>query len=100
MLIGAFRSNEVSAGDLLSVLLDQLEDDPAVNMTTVSLGSLDLESVRCIVSTTLVGHVDPVEHIINESYQATLATTHNIHELTALIYVKTEGNPFFVLQVS
>lgn len=99
LLIGAFRSNEVLPGDLLAVILDQLEEDPTVNMTTVALGPLDHESVRCIVSTTLIGHIDPIQHTAIERFQPKQPTMHNIQELTTLIYDKTEGNPFFVLQV-
>jgi predicted ATPase len=99
LLIGAFRSNEVLPGDLLAIILDQLEEDPTVNMTTVALGPLDHESVRCIISTTLIGHTDPTKHTLIERHQSKQPTMHNIHELTTLIYDKTEGNPFFVLQV-
>ncbi|CAO3683748.1 unnamed protein product [Umbelopsis ramanniana] len=99
LLIGAFRSNEVLPGDLLAVILDQLEEDPTVNMTTVALGPLDHESVRSIVSTTLIGHIDPIKHTLIERHQSKQPTMHNIHELTTLIYDKTEGNPFFVLQL-
>ncbi|KAI9287644.1 hypothetical protein BC943DRAFT_358163 [Umbelopsis sp. AD052] len=99
LLIGAFRSNEVLPGDLLAVILDQLEEDPTVDMTTVALGPLDHESVRCIVSTTLIGHVEPIKHTLIERHQSRQPTMHHIHELTTLIYDKTEGNPFFVLQL-
>jgi predicted ATPase len=99
LLIGAFRSNEVLPGDLLAVILDQLEEDPTVNMTTVALGPLDHESVRCIVSTTLIGHIDPIKDTLIERHQSKQPTMNHIDELTTLIYDKTEGNPFFVLQV-
>jgi predicted ATPase len=100
LLLGAFRSNEVLPGDLLAVILDQIQKDPNVNMETIDLGPLDHDSVRSIVSTTLIGHVGPISNPIVRHTQQHQPHLHNIEELITLIFNKTEGNPFFVLQVS
>lgn len=100
MLLGAFRSNEVLPGDLLAVILDQIQKDPNVYMETIDLGPLDHESVRSIVSTTLIGHVGPISNPMVRRSQQHQPHLHNIEELITLIFNKTEGNPFFVLQVS
>jgi predicted ATPase len=100
LLLGAFRSNEVMPGDLLAVILDQIQNDSHVYMETIELGPLDLESVNSIVSTTLIGNVDPVKHVLIQHNEHHHITQRNIYEFTTLVYNKTEGNPFFVLQAS
>ncbi|KAJ2960527.1 hypothetical protein NQZ79_g4108 [Umbelopsis isabellina] len=94
LLIGAFRSNEVQPGDLLQVILDQLEQDTNVTVNTVELGPLKHRDVKSIIQATLLGHVESA-HTKGHRGQA----ENNIRDLTTLVYEKTEGNPFFVIQL-
>lgn len=82
-------------GDLLQVILDQLEQDTNVTVSSVELGPLRHRDVKSIIQATLLGHVEST-HTTGHRRQA----ENNISDLTTLIYEKTEGNPFFVIQVS
>jgi len=79
-LIGTYRDNEVSEEHPLSVLLQNVKRS-GVNATNIKLENLDHETINGLISHALC-------HSPLDTYS-----------LTALIYEKTSGNPFFVNQM-
>ncbi|MEM6423848.1 MAG: AAA family ATPase [Cyanobacteria bacterium P01_D01_bin.128] len=79
LIIGAYRDNEVFPAHPLMLTLDEVRK---VNSTinTITLASLSREDINCLVADAL-------------SCRKAVA-----HQLTDLIYQKTEGNPFFTTQ--
>jgi len=76
-LLGAYRDNEVSAGHLLAMTLDQLrQSDGAVHQ--IALTPLPSDQTARLIGDTL--QRDPA----------------NIDDLTRLVWEKTAGNPFFL----
>jgi histidine kinase len=80
LLIGAYRDNEVSSTHLLMRTLDRVHESDPGKVHTIFLKELDKAQVNRLVADTL--RLDPE------------STT----ELSALIYNKTHGNPFFIRQ--
>jgi len=76
LLIGAYRSNEVSSTHPLSMTLADLES-VGVPLTSIVLHPLTTDHLNQLLTDTL--HADP----------------HSTAALTALIHLKTGGNPFF-----
>ncbi|AUX27424.1 serine/threonine protein kinase [Sorangium cellulosum] len=79
LLIGAYRDNEVELGHPLSALLEELQR-AGFRSTDIRLGPLDGPRVAELVADTLTTGVEEVE------------------ALAALVFEKTQGNPFFVHQ--
>ncbi|CAN5377757.1 hypothetical protein BH11CYA1_BH11CYA1_22590 [soil metagenome] len=81
LLIGSYRDNEVGKDHLLTKMLaDIVETDQTIKLKTIALEPLKLDSLNELVADTLRVSPDKAE------------------ELTALIYDKTHGNPFFAIQ--
>lgn len=78
LFIGAYRENEIHAGHPLLLTMNEIEEERTIER--INIGNLKLSSVEALVSDTLA--CDKSE----------------IAELAALIYKKTAGNGFFVLQ--
>lgn len=78
LFIGAFRDNEVDSSHPLSMTLKEIEEE--IQIERIPIGPLELTSVEALLSDTL--RRDPSE----------------INELSNLVFRKTAGNPFFVLQ--
>lgn len=79
----SFRENEVKATDPFGIWLEQLPDSGEVEeleVFTIALGNLKVEAVGQWLADTLF-----------VSYEA-------VEELAQLVYEKTQGNPFFVMQ--
>ena len=79
-IIGAYRDNEVSRDHPLRIVLDRLESQ-GVPIEEISLGPLDEPELRAWVSDALGDR------------------SRTAQELTALVYERTRGNPFFASQV-
>ncbi|WP_224245439.1 trifunctional serine/threonine-protein kinase/ATP-binding protein/sensor histidine kinase [Hyalangium gracile] len=79
LVIGAYRDNEVRAGHPLLATLKELRQSSPVS--EISLRPLGLESVTQLLEDTLDRAGDPA-----------------VAELAALVFQKTQGNPFFVSQ--
>jgi len=79
LLIGAYRSNEVDAHHPLSAMLDELRTDGAP-LSELALEPLSVRDLEALVARTLRG---------DDGRSATLA---------ALVWEKTQGNPFFANQ--
>ena len=79
-IIGAYRDNEVSRDHPLRIAVDRLESQ-GVQIEEISLGPLDEPKLRALVSDAL-GDRSP-----------------SVRELTALLYERTRGNPFFANQL-
>jgi len=80
LLIGAYRSNEVSAVHSLMLTLDELKSTDAI-INHISLSALDLTSINQLIADT-----------INSNPEATLP-------LAELINFKSKGNPFFIQEI-
>lgn len=80
LLIGAYRDNEVNATHPLMETVEQLQKLNAV-VNTISLCSLSLIHVNQLIADTLN---------CRQEYSQSLAK---------LIFAKTDGNPFFVIQL-
>lgn len=78
-LIGAYRSNEVSATHPLIKMLDMLADEK-ISVGKITLTPLPVRAVGELIS------------------DATLCEISEVQELTNLAMQKTEGNPFFLIQ--
>lgn len=76
LLIGAYRANEVELGHPLLTMLEEL-DRAGLCATKIHLEPLDQRTVLRIVADTLTSSPDEVA------------------DLAALVYDKTQGNPFF-----
>jgi predicted ATPase/signal transduction histidine kinase len=79
LLIGAYRENEVHETHPLMLSLAAIRRSPT-SIHTLTLAPLTQPDVATLVADTLKASVDQV------------------HDLTELIYQKTHGNPFFILQ--
>ena len=79
LVIGAYRDNEVDAAHPLPATLDELRKAGA-SITELTLGPLDPPTVTQIVADTLSARASEVE------------------PLSALVFEKTQGNPFFLSQ--
>ncbi len=79
LLIGAYRDNEVGLADPLTIALDALRQQKVI-ISQIELGPLVPSDVTRLVSDTL--------H----------ATPEQVAPLSALLYEKTAGNPFFTTQ--
>ena len=80
MIVGVYRDDEVNDSHPLVSLMKEMEN-LNVDITEISLESIDHESVNELISDSL--HVSPLE----------------TYDLTAIVHKKTKGNPFFVNQV-
>jgi predicted ATPase/class 3 adenylate cyclase/tRNA A-37 threonylcarbamoyl transferase component Bud32 len=78
-IIGAYRDNEVSRDHPLRIALDRLKSE-GVPIEEISLGPLEKPELRALVADAL-GERSP-----------------SVPELTALLYERTRGNPFFASQ--
>lgn len=79
LLIGAYRDNEVEAGHALITTLAEISGSRAI-LRTIPLASLSF--------TELAG-------LLNDTFNS---RSEKIDQLTRLVYKKTAGNPFFVIQ--
>ena len=79
LLIGAYRSNEVSSSHQLNIKLNRIKKS-AVSVKEISLGSLDNVDVHELIKDTM--------HCSEELSKP----------LAQLVYKKTAGNPFFIQQ--
>lgn len=80
LIIGAYRSNEIDESHPLVGLLERL-NKRSVIYGTIALGPLSLEHVTEIIGDLVHRHDDKVK------------------ELAEVCYQKTNGNPFFLLQL-
>ncbi|WP_437648422.1 AAA family ATPase [Sorangium sp. So ce362] len=80
LLVGAYRDNEVDAAHPLLAVLGELRE-AGVEIAELELRALDLPTVTRIVADTLS------------------AQPHDVAPLAALVFEKTEGNPFFLSQL-
>ena len=80
LLIGAYRSNEVSATHPLMLALEELKSTDAI-INHISLSSLDLTTINQLIADTL-----------NSNPETTLS-------LAELINSKTRGNSFFIKEI-
>lgn len=81
LLIGSFRDNEVGVDHLLTHMLAEIfTSNEEIEINSIALEPLGIDSLNELVSDTL--------RVSGEIAR----------ELTALIYRKTEGNPFFAIQ--
>ena len=78
LLVGAYRHNEVGPAHPLSAMLSAIRGTAVVQ--EVAVGPLDREDIRALISDTLRQDPDQVE------------------PLAEVVYEKTAGNPFFVIQ--
>ena len=78
IIFGTFRDNEVDENHPLTKLIEKLRDLNLVN--NMKLKPLELDSVNCLISDTLHKDKEKTE------------------PLSKLVYAKTQGNPFFVIQ--
>ena len=79
LLIGAYRDNEVGSSHSLSVALEEIRN-AGVSINEIHLGPLRPEDVDRLVADTLD------------------ATVENAHDLSRLLFAKTGGNPFFLIE--
>ena len=81
LLIGSYRDNEVGVDHLLTQMLAEIfTSNEEIKINSIALEPLAIDSLNELVSDTL-------------RVRGEIA-----RELTALIYKKTEGNPFFAIQ--
>jgi predicted ATPase/tRNA A-37 threonylcarbamoyl transferase component Bud32 len=78
-LMGAYRDNEVDASHPLTRTLGVLES-AGVELRRIMLGSLQLPDLTCFIRDTLRGDLEEAAPLVD------------------LVWEKTNGNPFFVIQ--
>jgi predicted ATPase len=78
-LVGAYRDNEVAAGDPLMLLLDELAS-AGLTFATIHLDNMSYETVAALVSDTLSLPVSDVS------------------DLARIVFSKTLGNAFFTIE--
>lgn len=78
-IIGAYRDNEVSPSHPLMTTLDEMRKDH-VRTTTITLGPLSLDHLMEFVADTFRCHPERAD------------------PMARLLRIKTDGNPFFVIQ--
>ncbi len=83
LLIGAYRTNEVSSSHPLTVLSDELRKQN-VNLTTIPVENLGKKDIRDWLQDILRGVQQP--------------DTQQLEDLSNLIFEKTRGNAFFTVQ--
>ncbi|RUP48833.1 hypothetical protein BC936DRAFT_143881 [Jimgerdemannia flammicorona] len=101
LVIGAYRSNEVQSGHLLSLILNDIIADKKAKLHIIDLEPLKEVSVRQIVCATL--HCDDTlspETAVDIMDEDVRNEERSVVKLSRLIFDKTDGNPFFLLQVS
>ena len=76
-LIGAYRSNEISATHRLTSVLEEIQQEKIANVSSIHLLPLNLQDIN---------------HLIADSLKCSLT---ECLLLAQLIYTKTQGNPFF-----
>ena len=79
LLLGAYRDNEIFSSHPLRLTLEAIQNE-AVNIQTIALNPLSLDSLDRLVADTLLCSKDTAK------------------PLAQLIYQRTEGNPFFSTQ--
>lgn len=80
LVIGAYRDNEIRAGHVLLTALEELRKQSAV-LTEIALRPMAMPSVEQMIA-------DTVNRPLDEEVRA----------LAALVFQKTQGNPFFLSQ--
>jgi predicted ATPase/signal transduction histidine kinase/tRNA A-37 threonylcarbamoyl transferase component Bud32 len=89
LIVGAYRDAEVDGGHPLRAAVSQLRKDGAA-ITELTLGPLDLPSVRALLADTLT-HERPGAPVQGEEAA-------RLDALASLVFEKTHGNPFFLGQ--
>ncbi|MGB3074924.1 MAG: serine/threonine-protein kinase PknK, partial [Chitinophagales bacterium] len=79
LFIGAYRSNEVSDAHPFIITLNELEEN-RVAVGAISIDNLSMRMVNDLIA------------------EAVGSERENAIQLTKLVYAKTQGNPFFVIQ--
>jgi len=87
-ILAAFRDSEVTEDHPLLGMLQYIRD-LSVKVVDLRLEPLSQESVRRIIGDTL--HRDPCSKRVREDPE--------MQTLVELVYAKTQGNPFFVVQL-
>ncbi|KAI5781237.1 hypothetical protein EDC01DRAFT_779090 [Geopyxis carbonaria] len=88
LIIGAYRDSEVTVDHPIFSMIEYLRQ-LSVRVVDIHLTALSADSVRRIIGDTL--HRDP------ESSR--MRSDPEMQTLTELVYAKTAGNPFFVIQL-
>ena len=84
MIVGCYRSNEVSEKHMLSKAISNLstkEQRYGFNMTNISLHSFELSEVKQIVSSIL-----------------SIDSERRAHKLAEICFKRTNGNPYFLIE--
>lgn len=89
LLIGTYRDNEIDENHPLPPMLDYLQENAGVEVVDIELGPLTQASVRKIIGDTL--HRDPNSGRLKDDPE--------MQTLVELVYAKTNGNAFFVMQL-
>lgn len=108
LLVGAYRNNEVTVDHPLYAMVDRVRKH-GVPVNDLEIGDLDIESVGKIVADTFHRPFPPTLTDLEASEkedskgQASphLARPHDaeLRTLTELVFAKTHGNTFFVIQL-
>jgi osomolarity two-component system sensor histidine kinase CHK1 len=89
LLIGTYRDNEIDENHPLPPMLDYLQENAGVEVVDIELGPLTQDSIRKIIGDTL--HRDPDSDKVKNDPE--------MQTLVELVYAKTHGNAFFVMQL-
>ncbi|KAG0127843.1 hypothetical protein HOY82DRAFT_490020 [Tuber indicum] len=89
LIIGTYRDSEIDQDHPLPPMLEYVQTRAGVDVVDIELGPLDQDSVRKIIGDTL--HRDPDYGRLKEDAE--------MQTLTELVYAKTCGNAFFVMQL-
>jgi len=89
LVIGTYRDSEIGQDHPLPPMLEYVRTRAGVDIVDIKLGPLDQDSVRKIIGDTL--HRDPDYGRLREDPE--------MQTLTELVYAKTRGNAFFVMQL-
>ncbi|CAJ1947675.1 unnamed protein product [Cylindrotheca closterium] len=79
-VVGTCRSNEVSYGHDLSVILRRLEDEQNVSINTIDVGCLSIQATNAMIASVLK------------------SPESDCFGVTNIIYSKTKGNVFFTVE--
>ncbi len=80
IVVGIYRDNEVNDSHPLAVKVRELDHEPSINITKITLGGMGEEDVN---------------EMISESLRLPMRLTRS---LSKVVHKKTDGNPLFVVE--
>ncbi len=93
MIIGTYRDSEIQPTDSLALALEEFKEDSNINLTLISLPSLNRDHITQLLADTFQKKIEDAKE------PKELRELEELKELANVIYLKTNGNPFFLKQL-